>query len=241
MPTVTMPLTGRWGNLLFQAAFMYAFGEQHGYTVSLPPWVGEKVFNLPFSPRPDQYKPDLVLPEDTLQYQDALIYTRKQVKQWFKFRPEVEEKLREVPIPEALILNVREGEDYKRAGLVRITRQSYLDAAVRYGYSPRNTDFETDNTHVSHPYFIGDIDASGLCTTWVGLPSFWRLMNAPVLFRANSSFSWWAATLGNGKVYSPIIRGMEGGEPRYCPEFVDGNWPIMACAGANTDLHLRDE
>jgi hypothetical protein len=62
-----------------------------------------------------------------------------------------------------------------------------------------------------------------------------------VHFGANSTFSFWAATLGNAKVYSPVIRGVRGGKPDAYAEFVEGNWPVMADNHPNTDLHLKEE
>jgi len=75
------------------------------------------------------------------------------------------------------------------------------------------------------------------------LPSFYRLMTAPILFRANSTFSWWAATLGNGRVFAPVIKDLIGLNNQFFhhAEFIEGNWPQMTKAPVNTDLHLREE
>jgi hypothetical protein len=42
------------------------------------------------------------------------------------------------------------------------------------------------------------------------LTDFFIMMNCKTLFRANSSFSWWAATLGTCKVYSPQVGTQTG-------------------------------
>jgi hypothetical protein len=53
---------------------------------------------------------------------------------------------------------------------------------------------------------------------------FFALLNAEVLFRANSTFSWWAATLGHAqKVYSPVVDGLSGYQTNV--KFIEGNWP----------------
>jgi hypothetical protein len=124
--------------------------------------------------------------------------------------------------------------------LVVIHRDSYLQAAMINGYSFFS--WETDTFPFLIPGFDGDIWASGQGTTTVALPSFYRLMTAPILFRANSTFSWWAATLAeNQRVFSPVIKGLSSGDPVYCSEFEAGNWPQMTTSPINTDLHLREE
>lgn len=228
-----MPLIGRLGNILFQYAYLLAFAEKHGYVASMPPWVGEKIFDLPFAPRPDQYKPDLILPEETHQYQSSLIYTRKQAKRWFKLKEEHVDRL--APTLAGLpnvVLNVRKAED----GMPRVLTSCYGEAASLRGYGPDDVEFEFDITPRRHPFYDGDPTAAGLGTTWVSLPSFYFLMTAPVLFRANSTFSWWAATLGNGKVYAPVVKDLKDGR---CA-FAEGNWPVMAPNPPNTDLHLEE-
>jgi hypothetical protein len=66
-------------------------------------------------------------------------------------------------------------------------------------------------------------------------------MAADVVLRANSTFSWWAALLGRGRVFSPLVEDRIGDQT---VEFVEGNWPRM-CDTKNgsarlTDLHIRD-
>lgn len=239
--TCFLPLTGRFGNLLFQYCFLRAYCERNGLDVCLLPWVGEKVFDIPEAVRPNG-KADVTLPEDTHQRQESLIFTRKQVREWLRIKPHVLEMLQPAKCKEQVILNQRKAEDYIGAGLVTLSRESYRHAAMRYGYSLNDCGWETDTEPTHLEQFQGDWSASGFNTTWVGLPSFYRLMTAPVLFRANSTFSFWAATLSDGKVYSPVIKGIRGGvRDQYCDNFVVGNWPVMADNYPNTDLHLKDE
>jgi hypothetical protein len=243
MKTVTMPFTGRFGNLLFQWAYIRAFAEQNGYELCLPEWIGEKIFNIPKARRPVGFPIDLILPEDTHQRQSSLIYTRKQVREWFAIRPEILAKLRALDENRKhVLLNVRQGRDYTDAGLVTLSVESYINACANLGYdNPNDVEWETDLNPMMLPDFTGDISASGLCTTWVGLPSFYRLMTAPVLFRANSSFSWWASTLSDGVIYSPVIKGIQGGVPNQrCDNFILGNWPVCCDNHPNTDLHLKE-
>lgn len=240
MPLLFAPLIGRLGNLLFIYAHARAWAEQNGYELAQHPWVGEQIFDIPEAIRPNDYKPDLVWTENMRQNQQSIIYTRAQVRQWFRIRPELELRLRTLDkdIPPVL-LNVRMGDDYRGAGLVTLSKECYLDAAKRFGYSESDCGYETDIEPTRLDVFQGDLSSSGLCTSWCGLPSFYRLIHAPVLFRANSTFSWWAATLGNGKVYAPVIKGITGGvKDQTCDEFVEGNWPMMAESANNSDLYL---
>ncbi len=245
MKTAFFPVLGRTGNLLFIYAHARAWCEQNGYELSMDPWIGEKIFQIPEAIRPSQHKPDKVFPEAYYQDQASLIYTRKQVKEWFMFKPEILERLRVLDKTKPdVVLNLRQGEDYTAAGLVTLSTDSYMDACRNAGYDPNSERvlIERDITPTRLHGFDGDMSAGGQGVTMVGLPSFYRLMTAPVLFRANSTFSWWAATLAeNQKVYSPIITGVPGGHRfAYCANFVEGNWPQMTTSPINTDLHLKE-
>lgn len=186
----------------------------------------------------------MVMPEEMHQDQASLIYTRKQVREWFQIKPHLLEILKPLlDNRKPVLLDVRLGHDLIGAGLVSLSCECYMRAAEREGYDILNDcEWELDTFPTRLKDFQGDVTASGLNTTWVSLPAFYRMMTAQVHFRANSTFSFWAATLGNAKVYSPVIRGMKGGVAhQFCNEFVEGNWPVMANNHPNTDLHLKDE
>lgn len=239
MRTAYFPLLGRLGNLLFQYCHARAWCEQNGFELSIDPWIGEKIFTIPEAIRPSQHEPDVSFKERLYQHQKDLIYTRKQVREWLTFKPEILERLQVIP-SSPLLLNVREGSDYLGAGNVMISRASYLEAS-RLVCGETVPEWETDLQRTSLPGFEGNITAGGLGTTAVALPSFYRLMTAKILFRANSTFSWWAATLGTCRVYSPVIKGMAGGIPdRHCDRFAYGNWPMMTETPDTSDLHLEE-
>lgn len=243
MPLISMNLIGRLGNLLFQYAYLRSVAERDGYEIALPPWIGERVFaGVPEAVRPEKHKPDKVFNEDYCQRQECLIYTRKQLKEWFKFKDDVLEKLQPAKCKYQIILNIREAQDYVAANMVCIDSGSY-EIKFRHEFGVTNDwDYETDMSPTRLSDFSGDPSASGLGTTEVCLPSFYRLMTAPILFRANSSFSWWAATLSDGRVFSPVVKGMKTGVPnQYCENWVEGNWPCMTEREGFTDLHLRHE
>lgn len=239
---VYMPMIGRFGNLLFQYAGLRAWAEANECEVCLPPWIGEKVFTIPEAVRPDRHRPDIVWSERYLQDPESMTYTLKQVREWFKIKPEVIERLQPARCRDPILLDIRQGADYLAAGNVVLGRQCYLDACRAFGYDPNTAGWEIDTEPTRLPEFTGDVTASGFCTTWVSLPAFYRLMTAPVLFRANSSFSWWAATLNEGKIYAPVVRGIEPGPNRYCDNFVSGNWPAFGDITPNNhNFHIADE
>lgn len=234
-------LIGRFGNLLFIYAHARAYCERNGYDLCLPPWVGESIFDIPLANRTPANRCDKVMPEDTHQRQESLIYTRRQVKEWLRIKPGLEVLMSPVAHNRKLVLlDLRAGADFVGAGLVSLGKQCYLDAAMQYHYLADDCEWEIDTQPTRMPQFAGDVTASGLNTTWVSLPAFYRMMTAKVHFRANSTFSWWAATLGNSKVYAPIIRGVRGGQPNAYAEFAEGNWPVLADNAPNTDLHLPE-
>ena len=230
------------GNLLFEYAYARAYCEQNGHTLCIPPWIGEQIFDIPHADRTPASQCDKVV-EDICQRQECLIYTRKQVKDWLRIKPSVLDMLR--PILEnrrPVLLDVRRGNDYIGAGLVSLGPACYMDAARERGYDlDSQCEWEYDTKPTRLPNFTGDVTAAGLGTTWVSLPAFYRMMTAQVHFRANSTFSWWAATLGNARVYAPVIRGVQGGVSNAYAEFVEGNWPAPSANAPNTDLHLKEE
>ncbi len=71
------------------------------------------------------------------------------------------------------------------------------------------------------------------------LRDFFALYNADILFRANSTFSWWAATLGNAQneVYSPVVEGLVGYQNQV--KFVKGNWPRCVSMNSVSDYHIE--
>jgi hypothetical protein len=70
------------------------------------------------------------------------------------------------------------------------------------------------------------------------LDDFLFLRGAAFLLRANSTFSWWAACLGSGQVYSPVVGERVGWN---LVEFAKGNHSNTAGKFKNqSDLYLKE-
>lgn len=240
---------GRFGNTLFQAAFIMGFANKHNFTCEIPmDWVGRKIFKinnpgiskhlkhcpLDFIPHEDQIK---LFPEGInffgyYQFQDAInFYSINKILNWFEFQPWVLEKF---PRPEAeyAACHLRRG-DYlslqhcfcipSNASYHRMLESLQLKMPVRWISEEK-------------PRIDVELEAQGLGF----LPDFMQLYHASILLRSNSTFSWWAATLAQNNVLSPVVEDKVGIQD---VEFGFGNWPRMADskhhAAKITDLVLR--
>jgi len=228
---------GRFGNCAFTYCFARAFAEKHDLELTTDPWSGEDVFDIPLArgsddlPRRDE---NTIQDTDTnivfrsyAQQQKCLIYSRADVRRWLKFKPHIEDAMG-VLKPEELLAHRRVG-DYPGYQYPVISQSSYIEACRQFGLDENKLKFITEEEPTLLPGPWPDF-----------LPDFWRLSHCKTLLRGNSSFSWWAATLGHGEVYSPVIEGKPGGVETDYP-FVKGNHPRFNSAAFLTDLHLRDE
>ena len=222
------PLIGRTGNKLFQYAHARARAEREGCELVTPRWEGEKIFEI--EPTREQQAGDQPV-GGYGQNQDALIYTRKQVRQWFKFRPWVLETLEDICLPSVCAVGHRRVGDYAGYSYPICAQASYDRAFVKHGQTHSTLYMVTEENPAKHPAFTGNL---------AFVPDFLRLTFAWLLFRGNSSFSWWAATLGHGRVFSPVVAGLLGGR-EHDVEFVKGNWPRFCDLPNITDLHLSEE
>lgn len=232
MKTIACYNLGRFGNRLFRAAKALALAEQTGAELRMEPWEGERIFTLDGCrpKRPDGTE-DLVI-DGYCQNQQSLIYSRADCRRWFALRPEIEEALiASVKIEKCPHAHLRKG-DYISCGYPVLSMKAVIRAMRERGMAE---------------YFVPVSDEFPLVhdgATMIGLsflPDFYRLTRAPVLFRANSSFSWWAATLSHGKVFSPVITGLAGGVEHDNVPFVEGNWPRLCELDFVTDLHLKEQ
>lgn len=226
MRAVNLRMIGRLGNQLFQYCFARAYCELYDCELRCEPWIGEKLFNIsnariqePFQEVHSEMdyvpgKPNFEL-RGYFQSQKSLIYTRKQVQEWLTWREEFED------YADKILCHLRRG-DYFGYGYPVVSDASYVSACRKFGLSLKDVQSISEEKPTGKGFVL----------------DFWRLANAPVMLRANSSFSWWAATLAkNQRTFSPVVEGKEGGK-EHDVEFVEGNWPRFTNLPFVTDLHL---
>ena len=243
--------TGLWGNQLFQYAFARGYCERHGLQLHTEPWPGHDIFDLH---EPPAFRPDERLAESHLigqpppsaafsfrsycqQQGCADYYTKRQVQQWLRFRPEVLARLAELPEGPLYLAHRRRG-DYQGFGYVVVSDAAYKRSIRAHGLDPEQVRFLTGHGYVTPPE--DESTVPGLPQQFGFLRDFWWMMNAQILWRSNSTFAWWASTLGDPETWAPLIEGREGGREHDC-DFIRGNWPRFANLAFTTDLHLADE
>ncbi len=236
MSVLALRFAGRIGNAMTQYAFARAYAERHGLTLQTEPWIGQEIFNLSDPPILRELP---MRDEDTLsadgegdvcyrsysQCQKCIIYNRSQVRSWFTVRDHLKAALPSNSLFWPVVCHERRG-DYQGYGYVVVSHASYVKALNILGLE--NAHFCTEE----NPSI-----ATGIPAHLSFLMDFHLMMNADVLLRGNSCFSWWAATLGHGRVYSPIIDGLEGSK-EHDVNFTEGNHPKFANLHGITDLTI---
>jgi hypothetical protein len=223
---------GRFGNQLFQYAFAKAYAEANQATLLTPKWIGQEIFNLSDPPL------DISLPythfdeipnggtnivlNGYFQFQDAINFmSRSKLKSWFQMQDHWKQKFTtHLPIA----AHLRRGDYVKHNNVFCIVSEnSYVVACEKFGLDINKITWMTEETQKTqeHIPFLED---------------FVLLQNANVLLRANSTFSWWAGVLGNGRIFSPLVEDRLGIQN---VEFVEGNWPRIADT-RNTHSNISD-
>ena len=235
---------GRFGNMLHQDSFCSQYAKLFDCNYECSPWIGQKLFGLNDPPisRPlprtkedrwnwGQVDIDLY---GYFQNQNCInILSRKALKERYKFLPRYTEAF---PKQQNYYIaaHLRRG-DYvnKQDYYCVVMQESYLRACDKFGLDKSKIIWVSEETQHPNPF-----ESEGLGF----LPDFMTLMNADVILRANSTFSWWASVLSNAKIYSPLLEARRG---QRVFEFVDGNWPRCADSrwvdGVLSDLHLPEE
>lgn len=251
MPVVRASLQGRFGNQCCQWLFAKSIAERTGSVFRCDDWIGNKIFK----PTPHCFSQDIprvneheliqwsLLPYDKrhdvefrgyAQMQQCMTYTKKQAQEWLKISDDLLPVLNRILanrtplVPDTIVAHQRAG-DYAGYGYPIVSKQSYRDAAVKYFGSCAHVNFVTEENPLLHAPLPDEL---------AFLPDFYRLMQAPVLMRGNSTFSFVAGLLGNGLVLSPRIDGLVGGVEHDGVQFEAGNHCRLANLDFCSDLHV---
>ena len=247
MSIVQVKLAGGFGNQLHQYAAVRTYAERHGFKFECPEWVGRQIFDL------DDAYPSCSLPEvnggsagvgptvedgqgdvlisDYFQTQRWVgMMSRATLRRWLRVRPGWLSICAPAE-PPAVAAHLRQGDYIGWPMVANVPRDAYVDALWRW-----NLPSAVMWVEQSRPRMV-----DGVPPQIDFLPDFLMLMHARVLLRANSTFSWWAAALGEGDVYAPVVEAHTGW---YDAPFVRGNWPRCAHTDrtgvAVEDLHLPE-
>lgn len=240
------------GNATMSYLHARAHAERVGAELQCDPWIGEEIWDLTIHRVThrglDHRDENTLLPHETnvmlrtyAQSQRAMIYTALQAREWLRFRRPIEEVLAD---PEAMrrfdsdhiVAHLRRG-DFAPLGYPVISVKSYVEAVEQFhlAESPKFPAHAIRFVCEERPTPWGKLP-SRLSM----LPDFYRMVYAPVLLRANSSFSWVAGLLNPNRVFSPVINEAFGGKENDC-KFVEGNWPRLSMLPMCSDLHLPNE
>lgn len=237
-PALLLNFIGRFGNRLFQYASARARAEREGLEIHCHKWEGQFLFENCDNPLPDGTE-TLVhtgFYDGYCQRQEDIDhYSRADCRRWFKLHPEVEAALdcEEINPHHEYAFHYRKG-DYANLGYVVVSRRTAQDHFNQIKFLEDRSDsllICSEEEPLRNRMFPDHVNF---------MPDFYRLMTARVLYRSNSSFSWWAAVLGCGEtVYSPVVAGLEGGREHDC-QFVLGNHPRFCDLPGCSDLYLRE-
>jgi hypothetical protein len=239
---VGVSFVGGFGNQLFQYAFARAYAEVYHATLLTPGWVGQRIFEIS-NPPLDYDLPRAgfdeipngrvnVILNGYFQSHTAIdLMSVSRLRAWFRLRDEWKQRF---TTRLSIAAHIRRGDYIGLSNIYcLVSENSYITACRKFSLNPDNISWVQEGNHQQAQDLID-----------IGVPfldDFVSLMNADVILRANSSFSWWAATLSRGRVLSPLVEDRIGMQD---VEFVEGNWPRMVdsrnCRMHITDLHLKD-
>lgn len=220
------------GNATMTYLFCRAHAERIGAELQCDHWIGESIFNIPHNPVTVEGLPtlktrDMKGDETNVQVrcyamnEKAMIYTKRQAQSWLTFRPECVDWCEDYFEDHPGLLGGHWAHwrrmDFAPLSFPLVSMASYLKA-----HTPFGPDSDLHFTSWEAPMKSDEIPAELFM-----LLDFYALCRASLLFRANSSFSWLAGLLSNGRIFSPIMTGCTGGVDNEC-EFVEGNWPSIA-------------
>lgn len=215
---------GRFGNQIFQYLFARAYAEKYDAILEIPTWVGQKIFKNTEHPKPSIKLPttktnlvewgkiniDLGGYFQRKEFIDILSETK--IRSWLQFQDRWE-KFFPKEAAFSVVAHLRRGDYISKFSneYCEISKESYLQACNKFSIPKENIRWVSEETQIKDPRLDDDLQF---------LPDFFLMVNADVLLRANSTFSFWAGFFNRNKVYSPVVKGKKG---LNIVEFTEGN------------------
>ena len=229
---------GRFGNQIFQYLFARAYAEKYDAILEIPNWVGQKIFKNVEHPKPsvklpttktDQVKWGMVNIDlggyfQRKEFIDILSETK--IRSWLQFQDRWEKRFpKEATF--SVVAHLRRGDYISKFSneYCEISKESYLRACDKFNIPKKNIRWVSEETQIKDPRLDDDLQF---------LPDFFLMVNADVLLRANSTFSFWAGFFNKNEVYSPVVRGKAG---LNTVEFIEGNH--ASTVDTNVDFCFR--
>jgi len=241
---VQVVFEGRLGNNMFQYAFGRALADLWGAELQTPDWIGQAIFtdagSKPLSADTGRVYNQEIPALDTTDEVVILkgfwqatkflnFYSREQVRQWFALREEIRLKQ---DGEKYVAFHIRRGDMAEnKAEWATIDRDAYGIAIAKRGF---------DNLPIVEVSELSPHTAPSILEPSLQfIIDFQILMDATVIFRANSSFSWWAATLGSPMaVFSPQVKGKYG---EVIAHFEQGNHCAFTSGVDSPDVELLND
>lgn len=214
---------GRFGNQIFQYIFARAYAEKYNATLEIPDWIGQKIFKDVKHNKLSKQLPRTEI--DNLNFGDVnidlmgyfqkkehiAILEKDKIRVWLQFQDKWIEKFKDLSFD--VVAHLRRGDYARKYSHVFcvISEKSYLDACNKFGISKENIVWLSEENQRKVDDLDDDIQF---------LPDFFSMVNADVLLRANSTFSFWAGFFNKNRVYSPVVKGKVGFQD---VDFVEGN------------------
>jgi hypothetical protein len=223
---------------------------------------------------PAYFKENFLKQDDNIFFDDMCAYDesifKKMSKKYLKYVFELSDEVKNLDIYKKLedkqgsydIAHLRRDDVadarnnmMNHQGYSVVSKESYFKAFKKYGFDKDkmlwvsddhkkqwHKEKDTSKKKLSWKYPIGSEYSSDIIFDW--LEDWLTLYFARSIFRANSSFSWWAAFLSpTAKIYSPvldkqIIYGVDGLK-ELDVNFIEGNHPHWMYN--KFDIHIKDE
>lgn len=225
--------SGRFGNQLFQYIFARAYAEKYNAVLEIPHWIGEKIFKNVSHRKPTcklsetrldqvpwgQVNIDLYGYFQKKQFTD--IVSESKVRDWLQFKDKWIKRFKKKE-KYSIVAHLRRGDyvvKYSHHFCI-VTKESYVRACKKYALPQDKVTWLSEETqkHISE-----------LSNKLQFLPDLFSTINADVLLRANSTFSFWGGFFSKGKVYSPLVENRVGP----CDvDFIEGNSAKIVSAGS---------